>query len=143
MASLPSSSSFVFSLLPVDFFFTVFLGALELLPVEARLLFHWFAFLSFAIRSIVFPETTDLFFSRMSFSVANLSRCLINSHELSSLPLVRTRANSPFSFLPCIRIFTEPFWKAFNKCCSWADFSPTSSTGSYVPSSQIITVPAP
>ncbi len=70
----------------------------------------------------------------MSMGPAHSSRCLISSQLRPSPPFVRISAHEPFSFTPWSCSLRSPFLSA----------SLTSSTsGSQVPSSQSITMPAP
>src|SRR5687768_2131570 len=80
--------------------------------------------LVFSIASRVLPETTDLSFFVISVSFAYLSRCLIRSQALFSAFFNFTSANSPFSLLPFILIFIDPFLSCCNNDFSWADLLP-------------------
>src|SRR4051812_1950019 len=72
------------------------------------------------------------------------SRFLISSHSLPLLPGLRdficASTNSPFNFSPCRRNFRSPFASA---SCAFGFAPGCAATGSHVPTSHTITVPAP
>ena len=70
----------------------------------------------------------------MSSGPAHSSRCLISSQLRSPAVRVRTSAHDPLSFTPFSRSFRSPFFNAA---------STSSTSGSQVPWSQSITMPAP
>src|SRR5581483_2189249 len=104
----------------------------------ARLLCHTAEPSSSAICSSGRPLRTESFSSSGSkLSTAYWSRFLMSSHSFPLLPgrrdRIRASTNSPLSFFPCRRNFRSPFFS----------ISEGSPSGSQVPVSHTITVPAP
>src|SRR5438552_1069514 len=123
------------------------------LPREAFLLLvHLAESSSPAICAIVLLLRTEVSYLSMSKPFVSYSSCfLIINHSLPLLPGLRafmwTSAKSPFSRFPCSRNFRSPFLSIAAASASvpgtYFPSMVSGESGSHVPTSQTITVPAP
>ena len=86
--------------------------------------------------------TTERSLSVTSSVPAYRSCFLIRSQEFPLSLLIRTRANSPFSFSPCRINFRSPFCSPSRKSLRLSSRSSEAAAWK-VPASQMITSPAP
>src|SRR5271155_3550497 len=116
------------------------------------LLVHWAEPASPAISAIERLLRTELSYLSMSYPFSAYSSCfLISSHSVPLLPgrrpLIWINAKSPLSFCPCSRILRSPFCNIAAASASvpatYFPFTGCGESGSQVPTSQTMTVPAP